>query len=238
MRVLCRFPAIRTFCITGHWLDARWKLHSAVLAIQYHPTTQTADVLRPFVEERLKYWGLLNKVTAVVTDNGANFVAMTEQFKDRHRNRITVSDSGRCAAHGMHNTVKDGILGCAAVEALVKKTAAVVVWIRDSPLRIAALKRNAALFTNMRVDDEAVPVAAISLREIEKSAPAESTDDEQEPTLIDDGVDDHKRGSDCHLTQRNALVVNTCHVTANTTSYHCRERCIRERIRRTRSIIH
>ncbi|MGH2507293.1 MAG: hAT transposon family protein [Ktedonobacteraceae bacterium] len=107
-------------CITGHWIDENWELHSKVLSVFLAEQSETADyittALRDVLETQL---GLNRQVHCVVTDEGANFLTATEKL----RKAEFVRESLRCACHRFQLTFKNAMFAnpCKPLLALLEK---------------------------------------------------------------------------------------------------------------------
>lgn len=112
-------------CITGHWIDDSWKLHSTVLAVFLAEQSETADFivrrLRDVLETRL---GLGRKIHCITTDEGQNFLSAAQHLKQAE----TVRESMRCACHRLQLMVKKAYMhnDCRQFRLLLNKCCAVV----------------------------------------------------------------------------------------------------------------
>ncbi|KAL5467159.1 hypothetical protein EMCRGX_G031351 [Ephydatia muelleri] len=66
--------------ITGHWISSDWKLLSAVLAVSISNVSHTAEEIAALVQELGIKYTLDDRLDAIATDNGANFVAAMEDL--------------------------------------------------------------------------------------------------------------------------------------------------------------
>jgi len=112
-------------CITGHWIDRNWKLHSAVLAVFLAEQSETADFISRTLKDTLNTQLLVRKrIHCIVTDEGQNFVAASDMLK----NADVVREHFRCACHRLQLVVKRTYLDdeCEELRALFNKCSRVV----------------------------------------------------------------------------------------------------------------
>eukprot|EP00731_Ephydatia_muelleri_P037636 Em0525g2a len=66
--------------ITGHWISSGWELLSAVLAVSISNISHTAQEIGSLIMELGIKYTLDDRLDAIATDNGANFVAAMEDL--------------------------------------------------------------------------------------------------------------------------------------------------------------
>ncbi|KAL5515226.1 hypothetical protein EMCRGX_G000362 [Ephydatia muelleri] len=66
--------------ITGHWISSGWELLSAVLAVSISNVSHTAQEIGSLIMELGIKYTLDDRLDAIATDNGANFVAAMEDL--------------------------------------------------------------------------------------------------------------------------------------------------------------
>ena len=91
--------------ITGHWISSGWELLSAVLAISISNASQTAQEIGSLIMELGIKYTLDDRLDAIATDNGANFVAAMEDLLE---NGIC-EEHVRCACHTLQLSIKNHI---------------------------------------------------------------------------------------------------------------------------------
>ena len=91
--------------ITGHWISSEWELLSAVLAVSVSNVSHTAEEIATLVQQLGIKYTLDDRLDAISTDNGANFVAaMKELLEDG-----ICEEHVRCACHTLQLTIKNHI---------------------------------------------------------------------------------------------------------------------------------
>ena len=116
--------------VTAHFVDKGFNLKSCVLAVAHsqdrHAATLVAEHLTAICEE----WKLLNKVTAIVTDNAANMVnAITREMKQEHI---------RCLAHSIQLAVRKAI-DASKLDSPLAKVKKIVGHFKHSPANMMEL---------------------------------------------------------------------------------------------------
>ena len=91
--------------ITGHWISSGWELLSAVLAISISNASQTAQEIGSLIMELGIKYTLDDRLDAIATDNGANFVATMEDLLE---NGIC-EEHVRYACHTLQLSIKNHI---------------------------------------------------------------------------------------------------------------------------------
>ena len=91
--------------ITGHWISSGWELLSAVLAISISNASQTAQEIGSLIMELGIKYTLDDRLDAIATDNGANFVAAMEDLLE---NGIS-EEHVRYACHTLQLSIKNHI---------------------------------------------------------------------------------------------------------------------------------
>ncbi|KAF7820887.1 zinc finger BED domain-containing protein RICESLEEPER 2-like [Senna tora] len=101
-------------CITGHWIDANWKLHKKIIWFK--------DLMPPFdgisiadeVALCLREWGIDNKIFSITLDNASYNDVMVNNLKQRLSiNRSLLCDGAlfqvRCCSHILNLIVQAGL---------------------------------------------------------------------------------------------------------------------------------
>ena len=65
--------------VTGHWISSDWELLSAVLGVSISNVSHTAQEIVLVLNEVGAKYTLDDRLDAIATDNGANFVAAVEE---------------------------------------------------------------------------------------------------------------------------------------------------------------
>ena len=89
--------------ITGHWISSGWELLSAVLAVSISNISHTAQEIGSLIMELGIKYTLDDRLDAIATDNGANFVAAMEDLLE---NGIC-EEHVRCACHTLQLSIKN-----------------------------------------------------------------------------------------------------------------------------------
>ena len=66
--------------VTGHWIRSDWELLSAVLGVRISNVSHTAQEIVSALNEVGAKYTLDDRLDAIATDNGANFVAAVEEL--------------------------------------------------------------------------------------------------------------------------------------------------------------
>ena len=90
--------------ITGHWISSGWELLSAVLAISISNVSHTAQEIGSLIMELGIKYTLDDRLDAIATDNGANFVAAWKTCW-----RMGYVKNMRCACHTLQLSIKNHI---------------------------------------------------------------------------------------------------------------------------------
>ncbi|XP_011668672.1 zinc finger BED domain-containing protein 1 isoform X2 [Strongylocentrotus purpuratus] len=128
--------------LTAHMVDEQWQSHALVLETSpvvavddegstipdRHIKVMLADQLRRVVED----WGLLEKVSAVVHDNGTN-------MKDIGMDALLVIDVG-CAAHTLQLAVNRGIESSFQISTMIRAANRLVCHFKHSAIAAKALE--------------------------------------------------------------------------------------------------
>ena len=91
--------------VTGHWISSDWELLSAVLGVSISNVSHTAQEIVSVLNEVGAKYTLDDKLDAIATDNGANFVAAVEELMV---NGIC-EEHVRCACHTLQLSIKNHI---------------------------------------------------------------------------------------------------------------------------------
>lgn len=136
-------------CVTGHFIRD-WKIIDVVLALKSAEGRHTAPAISALLDTVMEQWEL-SHVNTIVTDNGSNFVAAMNIVTKRRSVGFFVDDSMRCACHTLQLLVDDAIdyqppkdapqqdVPNSHVQYYIDRVQAIVVFLRQSPLRMQAL---------------------------------------------------------------------------------------------------
>ena len=89
--------------ITGHWISSGWELLSAVLAVSISNISHTAQEIGSLIMELGIKYTLDDRLDAIATDNGANFVAAMEDLLENG----LCEEHVRCACHTLQLSIKN-----------------------------------------------------------------------------------------------------------------------------------
>nr|GMD20613.1 zinc finger BED domain-containing protein RICESLEEPER 2-like [Ipomoea batatas] len=70
-------------CLTGHFVDEKWKLNSKIIAFDKMPPPHTGFELAQKIYEILKDWGIEKNVFSLTLDNASNNDSMQDILKDQ-----------------------------------------------------------------------------------------------------------------------------------------------------------
>ncbi|XP_048637599.1 zinc finger BED domain-containing protein RICESLEEPER 2-like [Brassica napus] len=128
-------------CLTGHYIDDGWRLHSKILEFCEMKSPHTGEEIANKVFESLKGWGLEKKVFSMTLDNATNNNSMLRILKGKLQ-MIGGSDGGllsdgkhihvRCCAHILNLIVKSGL---ALANSLLHNIRESVRYVKASPQR-------------------------------------------------------------------------------------------------------
>ena len=80
--------------VTGHWISSEWELLSAVLGVSISNVSHTAQEIVSMLNEVGAKYTLDDRLDAIATDNGVNFVAAVGELME----------NGICEEHVSHPT--------------------------------------------------------------------------------------------------------------------------------------
>ena len=144
-----------SFYTSQHYIDFTchfildWQLHSALVGFSNVTESETANFLSTMIGTVIDHWNENKKVTAVVTENGANFLAVVNKLVQTEQ----VEESLRCSCHNFHLIVKNAISSCPAIESLVGRCRALVSTITNSSILFnlfQALRKGSTICTLIR----------------------------------------------------------------------------------------
>ena len=103
-------------CLTAHFIDDGWNLHSKILAFCDFKPPHTGEEIANKIFECMMEWGLDKKVFSITLDNATNNDSMQRNLKEKLQ---MISGSGllrdgkflhiRCCAHILNLIVKEGL---------------------------------------------------------------------------------------------------------------------------------
>ncbi|KAL5479771.1 hypothetical protein EMCRGX_G006663 [Ephydatia muelleri] len=92
--------------ITGHWITPAWKLMSAVLGVKISDESHTGEAILALIKNvTQKDFFLADRLDAVTTDNGTNFVRAVDLMLSQN---IT-EEHVRCACHTLQLSIKNAL---------------------------------------------------------------------------------------------------------------------------------
>lgn len=105
---------IEYMVVTGHWIDAQWRLQKRVLNFVHIPPPRPGIAIADAIYKCLKDWGLESKVYTVSVDNASNNDTALRCLKDTFsRNKCLLAKGKlfhvRCCAHILNLLVQDGL---------------------------------------------------------------------------------------------------------------------------------
>jgi len=101
-----------SYCgVTGHWIDADWKLQSVALGCVVVEHRHTADNLARFYEKFYASWNITDKISCILTDNARNIVAA---IRETGYNQIP------CIAHCLQLSILAGLKAADSLPLLSK----------------------------------------------------------------------------------------------------------------------
>jgi hypothetical protein len=112
---------------TCHFI-ANWKLYSVLVGFSNVTESETANFLSGMLGTVIQHWNRDGKATAVVTDNGANFLAGVNALVKEEK----VEESLRCYCHNFHLVIKDAVSGTPAISELLDRCRKIVSTINNS----------------------------------------------------------------------------------------------------------
>ena len=91
--------------VTCDWISTDWCLMSAVLGVSISDVSHTAEEIVPLLNELGVKYTLDDRLDAIATDNGANFVAAMEELLETG----ICEEHVRCACHTLQLSIKNYI---------------------------------------------------------------------------------------------------------------------------------
>jgi len=126
-------------CVTGHFIDEGWHLHSYILDFCELKSPHTGEHIANRILDCLKEWGLEKKVLSMTLDNATNNNSMVKILKGQLQ---MISGSGllcdgkflhiRCCAHILNIIVKKGLELAKDVLHNIRES---VLYVKASPQR-------------------------------------------------------------------------------------------------------
>jgi hypothetical protein len=98
--------------VTGSWIDDKWNMQEATLAVTYLPYPHTAMAISDALKEIMSFWQIHDKVHIITTDNGRNMLSACELLSQK---RLS------CTAHTLNLVVQKGLLPAEHLIARVKR---------------------------------------------------------------------------------------------------------------------
>eukprot|EP00731_Ephydatia_muelleri_P015654 Em0009g78a len=123
--------------ITGHWITPAWKLMSAVLGVKISDESHTGEAILALIKNvTQKDFFLADRLDAVTTDNGTNFVRAVDLMLSQN---IT-EEHVRCACHTLQLSIKNALEFIKPVAELIDLFKRIVNTISGSPVLLKALR--------------------------------------------------------------------------------------------------
>ena len=117
--------------VTVHFVDHNWQMNSRVLSTTKVEGSHTGEKIAAELRGVFETWGIVSKVTTIVTDNAANVKNAVERLKTRHQ---------ACFAHTLNLVVKDSIRRTPDVFEAKNKVKSIVTYFHHSSLANNALR--------------------------------------------------------------------------------------------------
>lgn len=109
--------------LTCHYIDENTSLRSTLLGVVYFPEKHTAVNLASVKTSLMEEWGIVSKVTCLVTDGAANMLACGKALRLRH---------AICVAHTLNLIVKKSLDLTPVLSAIRTKARRLVGYFRSS----------------------------------------------------------------------------------------------------------
>lgn len=113
--------------VTAHYIDDDTKMSSILIGCQHFTARHTAVEMSSLLIEQVNKWGLVNKITMIVSDNAANMVAAVRLCQWRHF---------PCFAHSINLIVQSGL---EEMKSILNKVKAIVEYFKRSTYALSRL---------------------------------------------------------------------------------------------------
>lgn len=207
--------------VTCHWISTDWCLMSAVLGVSISNVSHTAEEIVSLLNELGVKYTLDDRLDAIATDNGANFVAAVEELLETG----ICEEHVRCACHTLQLSIKNYIDPAKpnnAPAAPTNPTSDLVSTFRKLVNKIHA---SPLMTENLRTAQIGGPAAELIMEETDE----DNTDDTQQATrqVIEGGGNTAVNSLGFHRSPRGhtqKLIQDV--VTRWNSTYYMLERCI------------
>eukprot|EP00731_Ephydatia_muelleri_P001200 Em0001g1200a len=128
------------FAITAHWLDSQWNLMSCMLGVSISNASHTAEEISSIVKGLVNTEFMLeNRLDAIASDQGANFVAAIRKLIEEGVSEEQV----RCSCHKLQLSIKNSleVKNCPSAS-LIERFRTISCNINNSPMLLDALKKS------------------------------------------------------------------------------------------------
>ena len=129
------YTNVNFIVVTAHFFVG-WVLRSAVLGFSHVEESETSVFLSSFVDDIVKHWAISGKTSAIVTDNGANFLSACKGLVAQDK----VEEQIRCACHNFHLVVCKSLQDVPPLQALVNKCSSIVSRITNTKSLLGLFK--------------------------------------------------------------------------------------------------
>ncbi|XP_062003222.1 zinc finger BED domain-containing protein RICESLEEPER 2-like [Rosa rugosa] len=125
-------------CLTGHFLDADWKLQKRILNFCGLPPPHTGVAIADTIFKCLHDWGIENKICTITLDNASANDAAVRNLKDNFALKGRLLLKGkifhvRCSAHVLNLMVQDGLT---EIQKIILNIRESVKYFKMSPSRL------------------------------------------------------------------------------------------------------
>jgi len=124
-------------CLTAHFIDNNWTLHSVVLNMHHFPPPHSAIAMHDCLLDLIKGWGIEKQIFLVTLDNARTNDNMQDLLRDSLSIEHPLPGSGqffhvRCGAHILNLIVQDGLK---VIDEAVGKVRDACYWIEKNEAR-------------------------------------------------------------------------------------------------------
>ena len=96
--------------VTANFITPKWQMVDMCLSVSEVSKSHSQDVICSLLLDCCTLWKANRSVQAIVTDNGANFLAGVREFITRREVPERVCDNIRCACHTLHLCVYNALV--------------------------------------------------------------------------------------------------------------------------------